>query len=1134
MVRTKSGINPQRKKTVIHSISSQPIEREEQSLPTITNEISYIGSEWVEPFPASNNHANDIYKHAIQVNSSMEEVADEAISLYNNNQPEALKLIVNFIIRTTGCLMAITSTSITQEDGVFSALQELQEELVQLPQQDYPIVSNLKENTLLRRNMITFFSFIIDKSQNTLIYDGVLIETLQSWLTTMSSSVYRPFRHTSTIIALHTITCLSRVGSDLIQQSKEVTTQLRTEGNKVRKNQSKIKLLKKKQSTIDSRKKDINEFLTDFVDNIFVHRSRDVESIIRKECLQELCVWMQVYPDFFIDNRYLRYFGWALNDPSANVRSEAIQSLIKLYKDEDNITKLNPFINRFKTRINEMALYDADINTHIRATRLCKLLYDNDNSILSSEQKLNLCSLIASDNIRIRKNIAHFINAILQNEYIKPLSHQISQSSTVDVIHNKWLVYKGIAKYIKEKFDTTHINQEEAMDVDADDSMDVLDESRMKMIDNTIDALWTVVSELQDLSTLGGYLCRDHSETVINDMASDIFNAFYQLSEDEEAILIHVYSISNRLAFEKGLDKDAGALKKKKKAEEEAPAEITNEISLNLVPFIGQLLIKHSDDASKLVHLVSILPLMNLDVYWQLNTEFEELLQVLIKMFTGANLPKLLENTGQALLSIYQKKSHFSEICASYFNELKEKVLSQVREACVGKDLITGRYNDSTIHSISTGLLRLKLLLLFTDATQLMDESHGTTKTITECIGDLLERATFGYEKEQVISQSALSILSIYTMWKCSELPSNESISILEKRRMWIFDKYTELIFGIDVTPVPEVRVAAFDHMIDLYTMFSSSVFNGNGLQKLKVICPQDTQKACSDYVFGEIKDHLETSETKKLKSIEKLLTAYSRAVMNSVFEMSYLGPLLQKYGSGSSMIDQVIKIIIGEFKSEILTGESVADVISKLYMDSMRSMFEDHMGESNKALDHTLKLARILSATLNYSDLSESKRVPYNIFTERIHIDGITFILSRVADYHAQSKDDMKEQILKFFKILNLFGKYLTRARDIARILNHMEDCLQRFKVTVEDKKEWEHYKAYKNTINSVLKEKGFRYDASKRANNAETPAAHIFDDVDMLEDNDTTTIEEESNKRNRGEVMDIDDRFVTKRIKT
>lgn len=51
-----------------------------------------------------------------------------------------------------------------------------------------------------------------------------------------------------------------------------------------------------------------------YVISVFVHRARDVEHVIRSECIKELCTWSLHYSSHFVDNSYLRYIGWALND----------------------------------------------------------------------------------------------------------------------------------------------------------------------------------------------------------------------------------------------------------------------------------------------------------------------------------------------------------------------------------------------------------------------------------------------------------------------------------------------------------------------------------------------------------------------------------------------------------------------------------------------------------------------------------------------------------------------------------------------------------------------------------------------------------------------------------------------------
>jgi len=41
---------------------------------------------------------------------------------------------------------------------------------------------------------------------------------------------------------------------------------------------------------------------------------RDVRPEIRKICISEMGQWMNKYSNFFLDENYLKYFGWTLYD----------------------------------------------------------------------------------------------------------------------------------------------------------------------------------------------------------------------------------------------------------------------------------------------------------------------------------------------------------------------------------------------------------------------------------------------------------------------------------------------------------------------------------------------------------------------------------------------------------------------------------------------------------------------------------------------------------------------------------------------------------------------------------------------------------------------------------------------------
>lgn len=93
-------------------------------------------------------------------------------------------------------------------------------------------------------------------------------------------------------------------------------------------------------------------------------------------------------------------------------------------------------------------------------------------------------------------------------------------------------------------------------------------------------------------------------------------------------------------------------------------------------------------------------------------------------------------------------------------------------------------------------------------------------------------------------------------------------------------------------------------------------------------------------------------------------------------------------------------------------------------------------MDKTYRSIDRTLSLARLFSQALYSADQEDPARhLPQDAFTARIHIDGITFVFSRAAEYQQQKDSAAKSVVLKFFRLLSVLVKPLTRARDVVKM---------------------------------------------------------------------------------------------------
>lgn len=142
-------------------------------------------------------------------------------------------------------------------------------------------------------------------------------QVMYQWLGAMSSSRFKPFRHSATFIA-NTIQCsLCDFLTETINDLNVAELQLGSCSGKESK-----KLLQKKIQDLSESREELEGWTDNFFEGyqigliirIFIHRCRDSDSNIRAECGFQICSWMSRLKEKYMDPQYLRYVGWMLAD----------------------------------------------------------------------------------------------------------------------------------------------------------------------------------------------------------------------------------------------------------------------------------------------------------------------------------------------------------------------------------------------------------------------------------------------------------------------------------------------------------------------------------------------------------------------------------------------------------------------------------------------------------------------------------------------------------------------------------------------------------------------------------------------------------------------------------------------------
>lgn len=69
---------------------------------------------------------------------------------------------------------------------------------------------------------------------------------------------------------------------------------------------------------------------------MFVHRFRDADPDLRVLCIEKLGEWLRALPQYWLDDRHLKYIGWTLNDKVRNQTVHATSVVGVIDSDESH------------------------------------------------------------------------------------------------------------------------------------------------------------------------------------------------------------------------------------------------------------------------------------------------------------------------------------------------------------------------------------------------------------------------------------------------------------------------------------------------------------------------------------------------------------------------------------------------------------------------------------------------------------------------------------------------------------------------------------------------------------------------------------------------------------------------------
>ncbi|MCJ1431277.1 hypothetical protein MMC27_000628 [Xylographa pallens] len=807
--------------------------------------------------PRAKQNATDpdetgLYADVFSQRQSTDEVAAEWLSRYDDHNANAMCELVNFVLRCTGCDLQVDVHDIDDPDNVPNKLTDLQEEFQAQKITDYPLISKARSTTFSRSVMTDFFqSLMASAHAKGLLYSDVaLLENIQVWVTTMSSSGIRPFRHTATVISLAIASALCGLMRDIVDNIATTTRQKDSERKKKSVNKARVSALQTKASEIEKKKDMVESWLKDIFDTVFIHRYRDVDPKVRADCSTALGSWIATCPDMFFEGQYLRYLGWVLSDVSAPTRAEVVKQLLRLYKNKDNVGRLRAFTEKFRSRMIEMATQDAEPTIRASVVELLDMI--REVGLLEPDDIDTIGKLIFDSEPRVRKAVAGFFAENISDLFESTVEElggaeildEALGDSTEDDYDNprkSWLKLKCLAEVL-QSYDSSGDAESPAGDGTIDNGIvPTILETRYAMAAQSI---CEGVPEVKEWETVAGYLLYDHSSTLQSYDGDDPQTAFKvrcQLGEKEEKLLLEVLNAAVKLRLTEAIESETDKKGKKTKARKDESREIQESVATHLAQVIPRLLGKFGSNPSTASAVLRLEHVLDLEIFQELrqdSTEFASLLDDINKQFLTHADHGVLAEARTALLHA-RSYEDLEEVTDGKVQELWEDTIDTLRE------LMKAKTPDIT--SMANTVERISNLASISDCVGLFeDEPRMSTKATLKagCIRvvDILVEVIKAYGNDEdaesvSLVSSAMKSLLFYNMWIVRALKEkiqlNEHIEDVPSH-----ENFSAAIQGVISSKhkLDDIRLSAIGTLLDLHTIYAT----------LRHLLPPSEEKATS------------------------------------------------------------------------------------------------------------------------------------------------------------------------------------------------------------------------------------------------------------------------------------------------
>lgn len=996
------------------------------------------------------------------------EAAREWLLRYEANKEVALAELLTMLFQACGSRYIMKDAGTDVDEAVETMVAE-----AKMGNLDDSIGSKKGDVRTFKGNLETFWDALVLECQDVALFDQYLMDKVMDFVIAISCTPPRNFRNVATVVGLQLVSSFVSLASKLSRSRETAQRQLNAERKKG-KDGPRATALAKAVAEAHDKITQVEEMMRKIHTGLFMHRYRDKDENIRICCITSIGSWIATYPSMFLQELYLKYLGFPLNDKKPNVRNSAILALQELYSVDAYIPSLALFTTRFCRRMVELA-DDVDVGVAVNAIGLLKQLFKHQ--LLPDEYLSSLFDLLIDDQAQIRHAVGDLVfeHLVLQNASSEPSTSENPVEAELDRILQ-----------ILREFSADPI-----------------------LSDYVIDAIWEKSKAMKDWKFLVSTALDEKSEN--------------ELTEADATNLIRVIlasakkSVGEKIvpsAEVRSTDHRRSALNR---AQKEAMEAAKSEMTSVMIQAYPKLLRKYMVDRGKVTAIAGILMYMDLELFSLKRKEqdYAEAVRLLKEAFLKHGDEATLKACMKALaFAVNESHAVMEDVAHQVLSETVDDLTAKLQQA------IRDAGNSEDEYSLTANLRRLRQLLLVVPVPSetLYDEMLGLL-------------SDFSYMDDEVI-QLLLLNLFLLVVWSLKAIdadhPDELAVQALITKRTRLLDQLKSFAVSVSASweggnPRSLLSCTICVVLSDLWCLFSLEKLAPTRLHELG-ISPEDEflqqfWKLCqqrlsasdnADDVFAE-----EQSDFLDEKVV--IISAAAKLVANRMIPKDFLGPEIVSH---LALHDKIVSETVKELVTSLREQEDVDDVCY-LYLEGMKrahGRFIDQSEDDESAKDSynsCKELALRLAATF-----------------KRTAKTTILKIVKGGIDY--AFKDPPKH--LTFLEVgVIQFAAKLTSA-DLRPIHDIMMNRMQGIN-TDEDPSGWRpclvflQYLKEKCAIADVSAEKGFR--RGKRRVAAIKGGKKLFEGVDTSDEENAEPLDNASSGSPEDDDDDDEDRTAMANIR-